>query len=84
MKEVGVLEAKTRLSALIDAVEHGEEVTITRHGRAVARLVAAAGAARQPGPEAAARIRALREEIAREHGVDHQFDWKAAVEEGRR
>jgi prevent-host-death family protein len=39
MREVGVLEAKTHLSALLDVVEkEGETVTITRHGRAVAKL----------------------------------------------
>jgi len=36
---VGVFEAKTHLSALLDRVEQGDEVTITRHGRPVARLV---------------------------------------------
>ncbi|MDQ8029729.1 MAG: type II toxin-antitoxin system prevent-host-death family antitoxin [Brevundimonas sp.] len=38
MRTVGVLEAKTNLSALLDAVEAGEVVVITRHGKAVARL----------------------------------------------
>jgi prevent-host-death family protein len=39
MKEVGAFEAKNKLSMLLDAVERGEEVVITRHGKAVARLV---------------------------------------------
>jgi prevent-host-death family protein len=39
MKEVGAFEAKNTLSALLDLVERGEEVAITRHGRMVARLV---------------------------------------------
>ena len=41
MKEVGVYEAKTQLPRLLDAVERGETVLITRHGRPVARLVPA-------------------------------------------
>ena len=41
MTEVGAFEAKNKLSALLDRVEQGEEVTITRHGRPVARLVPA-------------------------------------------
>jgi prevent-host-death family protein len=82
MKEVGILEAKTRLSGLIAEVETGEEVMITRHGKPVARLVAAE-VQRRPAPDIAARVRALREEIAQKHGVDASFDWKAAVEEGR-
>ena len=40
MKSVAVFEAKNRFSELISAVEHGEEITITRHGNPVARLVA--------------------------------------------
>lgn len=39
---IGTFEAKNRLSALLDMVEAGQEVTITRNGKPVARLVAAA------------------------------------------
>jgi prevent-host-death family protein len=39
MREVGAFEAKNRLGQLLDQVEHGEEIIITRHGRAVAKLV---------------------------------------------
>lgn len=38
MKTVSVLEAKTHLSALLEAVRRGEEVVITRRGQPVARL----------------------------------------------
>lgn len=41
MSTVGVSQAKARLSLLIDEVNSGVEVTITRHGEPVARLVAA-------------------------------------------
>lgn len=39
MRSVQVVEAKARFSALLAAVEAGEEVAITRHGKVVARLV---------------------------------------------
>ena len=39
MRMVGLAEAKAQLSALLDAVEAGDEVVITRRGKAVARLV---------------------------------------------
>ncbi|MGJ7440008.1 type II toxin-antitoxin system Phd/YefM family antitoxin [Aquipuribacter sp. MA13-6] len=39
MTEVGVHDAKTRLSELLREVEAGGEVVVTRGGRAVARLV---------------------------------------------
>ena len=42
MRSVGAFEAKTHLAALLDAVSGGEQITITRHGRPVARLVPAA------------------------------------------
>ena len=38
MKTVGAFQAKTQLSQLLDQVEKGEVVTITRHGRPVAVL----------------------------------------------
>jgi prevent-host-death family protein len=37
--DVGVRELKERLSAYLERVEEGESVTITRHGKPVARLV---------------------------------------------
>lgn len=44
METVSVYDAKTHLSRLLDAVEAGEEVVITRNGKPVARLVRAAPA----------------------------------------
>jgi prevent-host-death family protein len=41
MKHVGIFDAKTHLSSLIDEVEKGGEIVITRHGKPVARLVRA-------------------------------------------
>ena len=37
--EVGVYEAKTHLSQLLDQVEAGNVISITRHGKRVARLI---------------------------------------------
>ncbi len=50
MKTVAVFEAKNRFSELLAAVAHGEEITITRHGTPVARLVALSANA-QPSPQ---------------------------------
>lgn len=41
MREIGAFEAKNTLGTLLDWVESGEEVLITRRGKAVARLVPA-------------------------------------------
>lgn len=41
MRQIGAFEAKNRLGALLDEVERGEEILITRRGKPVARLVPA-------------------------------------------
>ena len=56
---VGAFEAKTKLAELLDKVEAGESVTITRRGKEVARLVAVKSADEQ------ARLQALIDEIKR-------------------
>ena len=48
-KSVGVHEAKTHLSRLLDDVAAGEEVVITRRGTVVARLVPVVPAVRRLG-----------------------------------
>ena len=54
--EIGAFEAKNRLSELLKLVENGQEVTITRHGKPVARLV-------PPEPADRARILKALEEL---------------------
>lgn len=44
-RTVTATEAKAHILALLDDVEAGEEIEITRHGRLVARLVPARGGA---------------------------------------
>ncbi|MEE6280592.1 type II toxin-antitoxin system Phd/YefM family antitoxin [Georgenia sunbinii] len=39
MESIGSYEAKTHLARLLDDAAQGRSVTITRHGRSVARLV---------------------------------------------
>lgn len=48
MPTYNVLEAKTQLSKLLDAVESGVDVVIARNGKPAARLVAVKAAPRQP------------------------------------
>jgi prevent-host-death family protein len=84
MKQVGIFEAKTHLSSLLDEVEKGAEVTITRHGRPVAKLVQAQ--AELSGEEIAKRRKALQNlrAMARKRGttVSHA-EIKSWIEEGR-
>ena len=41
MREMGAFEAKNKFGHLLDQVERGEEVVITRRGRAIAKIVPA-------------------------------------------
>ena len=60
MREIGAFEAKNKLGQLLDRVEAGEEVVITRRGRIVARLVPPRPAVdREQARNAAAAIRAM-------------------------
>ena len=88
MREVGVLEAKTHLSALLDEVERGGEVVITRHGRPVARLSPPrrfTPRAHLRTEEEKAAIRAAADRLAEIQArlPNVPFDWKEAVEDGR-
>ena len=82
MSTVGAFEAKTHFSALLERVERGEEIVITRRGKPVARLTPA-NPARDPAAAKAviARIR----DRAKAHGLG-RFDWsewKRYRDEGR-
>jgi prevent-host-death family protein len=82
MKVVGAFEAKNKLGQLLDLVEQGEEVTITRHGKDVARIVPARS---RPGrDEARAAIQRIRERAeAAKLGRFDWDEWKAYRDEGR-
>lgn len=82
-QQVGAFEAKNTLGSLLDRVENGEEIVITRHGKPVARLVPNnVRIGREQAQAALDRIR----ERARRLGAG-KFDWeevKALRDEGRR
>jgi prevent-host-death family protein len=61
MREIGAFEAKNRFGQLLDWVEAGEAVAITRRGKVVARLAPPGGAFNVEAASAAAdRIRVRR------------------------
>ena len=79
MREVGAFEAKSKLGTLLDWVENGEEVLITRRGKAVARLVPA-----EPGFDRAKARRAADGIIEARRGVTlGGIKIKDLVNEGR-
>jgi prevent-host-death family protein len=65
MREVQASEAKTHLPSLLDAVERGETVIITRHGKPIARIVPEAGHRRAELDRVFAEIEELRKRMPR-------------------
>jgi prevent-host-death family protein len=66
--DVSTAEAKNRLPELIRAVEAGEWVVITRHGRPVAQIVPAPSASRK------ARLGGMKDSIRLLQGWDTPID----------
>jgi len=82
MIEIGAFEAKNKLSSLLDQVESGNEVVITRRGRPVAKLVPVEGGAdRKQAREAARHIRELAK--AMNLGSFDWEEWKRYRDKGR-
>ena len=75
--QVGAFEAKNTLGTLLDRVEQGEEIVITRHGKPVARLVPNTELPDQDRVRAAfARLRERARQLARENPGQPAFDWE--------
>lgn len=81
MKTVGAFQAKTQLSQLLDEVERGEAITITRRGRPVALLAPVQSSRRKKTGEAwLAKVKRLRRGITLGGGVTI----RQLIDEGRK
>jgi prevent-host-death family protein len=81
MQSVGSFEAKTHLPQLLERVAQGEEFTITKHGKAVARLMPAVTAAPKPD------VRQVIEELkvfSKGNTLGEGVTIRDLIEEGRR
>ena len=72
--KIGAFEAKNKLGMLLDRVEYGEEIVITRHGKPVALLVPST--ARIDKLQARAALERIR---ARAGNLKETFDWVAVI-----
>ena len=81
IETIGVYDAKTHLTRLLNEVGKGKMFTITRHGVPVAVLSAPPA---RPRPNSAAAIEEWRAYRATHMDAGSDFDIRAAVEEGRR
>ncbi|MET0546460.1 MAG: type II toxin-antitoxin system prevent-host-death family antitoxin [Caulobacterales bacterium] len=93
MDEIGAFEEKTHLSQLLDRVEKGETVTITRRGKPVAKLTPldeapveyAPGDPRHPRAKAIAAAERIIERTSKMKPTGLTWkDWKAFRDEGRK
>jgi prevent-host-death family protein len=85
MRQVGAFEAKNTFGSLLDRVEAGEEILITRHGKPAARLAPAhsiSDADRARAHAALERMDQRRKEM--KLGPFDWEEWKAYRDEGRR
>ncbi len=83
MTIIGAFEAKNTLGALLDRVQRGEEIIITRHGKPVARLVP--NSERIDRSQARVTLQRIRDRAVRLQSV--KFDWesvKSDRDQGRR
>lgn len=78
MREVGASEAKTQLPRLLDEVERGETVTITRNGKPVAQLVPVERRRMTPAEAVEGLL-----EFRQKHRLDG-LSIRELIEEGRR
>ena len=82
MREVKATDAKARLAELLRAAEHGEAITITRHGKPVAHLVPAEAQNRANRKRA---VEEFRQRRAKLRSVDFSVEeFLAARHEGHR
>lgn len=82
MREIGAFEAKNTLGTLLDLVQQGEQVVITRHGKPVARLVPEIATRDSSAAKAAVeRIRARAR--TRTSGSITVEEWTGFRDEGR-
>lgn len=80
MKQIQASEAKAKLAELLDEVEKGESIVITRHGKTVARLVPEQDARQQESRRAVAEIREARKHAPRAT-IEEILAWR---DEGRK
>jgi prevent-host-death family protein len=65
MREIQASEAKTHLPRLLNDVERGETLIITRHGRPIARIIPEVDRRQEEIDRAMATIKALRKRTGR-------------------
>lgn len=82
--KVGAFEAKTKFSELLKRVREGEEITITRHEKPVARLVPVGRSSRSQAKAAFELLDEIRRRTEKRGGKAGKLSYRELIEEGRR
>lgn len=77
---IGIYELKNRLSAVLEEVMDGREVTVTKHGRSIARIAPVAAPSRQDRVAAIAAIHGLADQVRR---MPDELSVRALIDAGR-
>lgn len=83
-REIPASEAKAHLSELLDAVERGETIAITRHGRRIARIVPEADRRREEIRQAMENIKRLARERREKFGPVSVEEIISSIHEGHK
>jgi prevent-host-death family protein len=83
-RAVGAFEAKTKFSELLERVSRGEEITITRHDKPIARLVPFARSSRAQIREAFCQLQDIKGRSRLNPPGKEKLTYRQLIEEGRR
>ena len=87
MQTLAIAQAKNKFSAMLHFVEAGEDVVLTRHGKAIARIVPEpSGSPTSPASADALRQQAmdLLNAFRRKVSAGESLDWKALRDAGKK
>lgn len=79
MQTIGAFAAKTHFSTLLDQVEKGEQIVITKHGHPIAKLVSVKSTDREQIKQTIKRLKKFSSS-----NLLRGISWKALRDEGRK
>lgn len=76
MREIQASEAKTHFSSLLDAVERGETIAITRHGKIIAQLAPRKDEQQEKVAQTFAKLDELRKSVRGKVTLEEILEWR--------
>lgn len=76
MREIQASEAKTHFSSLLDDVERGETIAITRHGKIIAQLEPRRDEQQEKVAQTFAKLEELRKTVQGKVTLEEILEWR--------